>query len=186
MVDRPDAPGPWVISSYTNTRVNGKADDNQVSFTPILQWQLAWSTKPGEALWTGDLNPDGSGFVSGLNPGVTYYFWNRLRNEAGWSDLSARTSIRMKSRPDAPPPPSMISKDQDRVSLITRPNLEWHGASPVTSYELSYSLIPAFPDAGDIITHGPQSIFHLFDLNPGFTYHFWSRTSNIYGTSEWS
>jgi predicted phage tail protein len=178
----PGTPGPFVISSYTNTRVNGDADPGSNGGSPILEWQVAWGVHPTEALFTGTLNSDGSGFVSGLTPGQTYYFWNRQRNAVGWSKLSAATKIVTKDAPDAPKSPNMVRRTQTVATIAISPN--YNGGSPITSYSLVWGLSPN--DSNNIETQSSSPLFHLDGLDPGRTYYFWGRTSNIYGASDWS
>lgn len=177
----PDKPGPFVISSYTNVRVNGKATSNRESSDlPILQWQLAWGTHPTTAQWTGDLNSDGSGYVTGLVPGGTYYFWNRIRNADGWSALSSVTQVTMKNVPDAPKAPILIRRTQTSMTVLVAPNYD--GGAPITQYTLAYGLSPAGTDTSLV----GNATFYLTNLDPGKTYYFWGRTTNIYGNSDWS
>lgn len=182
MVSVPTAPGPWRISSWTNTRVNGKANTDGSGGATILQWQIGWGLSPNQADFVGDLNPDGSGFISGLTPGKTYYFWNRQRNSAGWSDMSSRTQVTMKDRPDAPKMPVAFSnRTQTSVKILVAPNDS--NGSPITSYTLAYGTSPASADVS--VTHQSAS-FYLSGLIPGEGYYLWAKTTNAYGTSEWS
>lgn len=186
MATVPLTPGPFQISSYTNVRVNGRALPTSDGGSPILQWQLAWGTQPTTADFVGDLNLDGTGFVTGLTPGTTYHFWNRTRNALGWSPLSARTTVTMKDVPETPKSPTFLNKTQDSITAVVVPN--YNGGSPITGYKLGYAkrvgLPPPVPT--DILTHGTQASFHLFDLDPAQTYRFWGKVINLYGESEWS
>lgn len=182
MATVPDAPGPFVISSYTNIRVNGDADPGSNGGSPILQWQLAWGTHPTTADFVGDLNSDGSGYVTGLVPGGTYYFWNRQRNAVGWSKLSAVTKITMKDAPDPPKSVILVRRTQTSMTVLVPPN-DNNGA-PITNYSLVYGLSPTNSD--NLVVHGTQATFVLNNLDPGKTYYFWGRTTNIYGDSDWS
>lgn len=182
MVTVPTAPGPWKISSWTNTRVNGDASANSSGGATILQWQVGWGLSPNQADFVGDLNSDGSGFISGLTPGKTYYFWNRQRNSAGWSDMSARTSVTMKDAPSPPKAPSFFTfKTQNSVKVLVVPTND--GGSRITSYELAYGLSPSSTSTS-IVQSSPQ--FTLTNLVPGEGYYFWAKASNIYGESDWS
>lgn len=186
MATEPLTPGPFRISTYTDVRVNGQAIRSSDGGSPILQWQLAWGTHPNTADFVGDLNLDGSGFVTGLTPGVKYYFWNRVRNAIGWSPLSVSTSVTMKNVPDAPQSPAFINKTQDSITAIVVPNS--NGGSPITNYKLGYAIragiTPPFPTT--ILTHGTQASFYISGLSPAQTYRFWGKTVNQYGESEWS
>ena len=153
MATEPMTPGPFQISSYTDERVNGRALKTSDGGSPILQWQLAWGTKPTTADFVGDLNLDGSGFVAGLTPGTTYYFWSRTRNAVGWSPLSPRVFITMKNVPDTPPSPGFINKEQTAITAIIAPG--GNGGSPITNYILGYALSTTLapPLPTDVITH---------------------------------
>lgn len=182
MATVPETPGPFAISSWTNVRVNGDADPGGNGGSPILQWQLAWGTKPTTADFVGDLNTDGSGFVTGLTPGATYYFWNRQRNAVGWSKLSTPTKVTMKDAPDPPKSPVLLTRTQTSMSVLIAPN-DNNGA-PITNYKLVYGLSPT--NSAGLLVNGTQAKFTLTNLDPGKTYYFWGRTTNIYGDSDWS
>jgi hypothetical protein len=182
VVTVPTAPGPFKITSWTNVRVNGKATANSTGGDDILEWQLAWGTHPTVANATGNLNSDGTGFVTGLVPGGTYYFWNRQRNSAGWSALSAMTQVTMKDVPDPPKIPSAFSnKTQTSVNILVAPN--GNGGVPITSYELAYGQSPA---STDVSIEQQSGLFHLTDLEPGEGYYLWAKAKNVYGESAWS
>lgn len=183
MATVPDAPGPFVITSYTNLRVNGKATAGNDGGSPILEWELAWGTHPTAATASGTLNSNGTGFVSGLVPGGTYYFWNRQRNAVGWSKLSAVTKITMKSPPDPPRAPTLVRRTQTAMTIAVSPN--YNGGAPITSYRIVYGLSPTNSD-NVLVDTGQQALFHLTDLDPGKTYYFWTKATNMYGESEWS
>lgn len=176
----PTAPGPFAITSYTNVRVAGKARANSTGGATILQWQLGWGKSPNTPEFVGDLNADGSGFVSGLTPGVNYYFWNRQRNAYGWSDLSSRTMVRTRDVPDAPHI-GLVTKDQTSFKVIVAPT--WNGDSPITSYTLWYGNSPNV--VGTPITHTSAS-FTVLGLTPGYNYYLWARANNVYGNGALS
>ena len=184
MVTVPTAPGPWKISSWTNTRVNGKANANSTGGDDILEWQLAWGTHPTTANFTGSLNSDGSGYVDGLAPGGTYYFWSRQRNSAGWSELSAMTQVKMKDAPDPPASPKSINKAQDSITVVTAPG--YNGGVAINKYELGYGIHTIGPDTVISNVTPTSPTFRLDNLIPGKTYYFWARAWNVYGVSAWS
>lgn len=184
MVTRPAAPYPFAILSWTNVRVNGKAKTQNNGGSAITEWQVAWGLKPGEPQFYGNLNLDGTGFISGLTPGKTYYFWNRQRNSTGiWSDFSPRTDIKMKDAPNAPKPPAFDRLTQTSVVVIVVPT--FNGLSSITSYKLVYGLSPTNSD-NLLVNNGSNPVFRLSNLEPGKRYYFWGRTTNIYGDSDWS
>lgn len=182
MATVPGRPGPFVITSYTDVRVNGDADPGSDGGSPILEWQLAWGTTPTAASDTGTLSSNGSGFVTPLNPGGTYYFWNRQRNAVGWSPLSPMTSVTMRGAPAPPKAPSLFTnKTQTSVRIVLSPNSD--GGSRITSYELAYGLSPS-STAVSVEDNG--AVFLLTGLDPGETYYLWAKAKNVYGESDWS
>lgn len=181
MAQVPNAPNGFIISSYTNTRVAGRAKANWNGGATILQWQLGWGRSPNTPEFVGDLNADGSGFVSGLIPGNYYYFWNRQRNAYGWSDLSVRTMVRTRDRPDPPRAIGIVSKDQTSFKVLVAPG--WTGDSPITQYTLWYGNSPNV--VGTAITH-PSASFTVLGLTPGYNYYLWAQAHNAYGSSDLS
>lgn len=182
MPTAPTAPNPWVISSYTNIRVAGKAKANSTGGATILQWQLGWGKSPSTPEQVGDLAADGSGFVAGLDPGTNYYFWNRQRNAYGWSALSARTSVRTRDVPDAPSAPAVAMKSQTNVNLFFAPG--WNGDSSILEYRYLRGMSPIGPSTS--ISTGLSTQLHDIDLIPGETYYYWAQARNVYGWSAFS
>lgn len=184
MVSTPSRPGPFKILTYTNTSVVGGAEDpSNMGDGHILEWEVAWGLSPNQADFSGNLNTDGSGVISGLTQGKTYYFWNRVRNEAGWSDLSSRSSQKLRDHPDVVKAPTIFAKKtQTSVQVTVQPN--GTGDSRITGYELAYGTSPA-STAVSISQASP--VFNLTGLNAGGTYYFWAKASNAYGESAaWS
>jgi hypothetical protein len=92
------------------------------------------------------------------------------------------TQVTMKDRPDPPKMPVAFSnKTQTSVKILVAPN-DSNGA-PITSYTLAYGTSPASTDVS--ITQ-QSAMFTLTGLIPGKGYYLWAKTTNIYGTSEWS
>lgn len=178
----PSPPQPFVISSYTNVRVSGRAIANNNGNSTILQWQVGWGTNPNVIQHFGNLNLNGTGFIGELTPGTVYYFWNRQRNSIGWSPYSTRSQIRTRDRPDAPHYPTISARSQDSFTIKITPN--WSGDAPITGYSLLYGKSPTF--SGTTIGGGSSGIFPLDNLDPGKTYYFWGRAHNEYGASDWS
>lgn len=182
MPTAPTAPGPWNITSYTNVRVAGQAKANSTGGATILQWQLGWGKSPNTPEQVGDLAADGSGFVTGLDPGTNYYFWNRQRNAYGWSDMSQRTMVRTRDVPDPPTTPISSFKTQTSVQLFSAP--QWTGDSPILEYRFGKSQTPYGP--ASVISTGTSPSLHEFNLDPGETYYYWIQARNAYGWSLWS
>lgn len=184
MAQVPNAPNGYVVSSYTNTRVSGKATANWNGGATILEWQIGWSStsSPNHVQFWGNLDLNGTGFIAGLQPGQTYYFWNRQRNAYGWSDLSVRTQRRLRDRPDPPLPPKAIFRSQTAAHIQIFPT--WTGDSPITGYSLVYGLSPTNSDG--LIGGGSSGTFLLNNLSAGRIYYLWGRAHNAYGASDWS
>jgi hypothetical protein len=177
----PNAPSRFAISSYTNTRVSGRASANWNGGATILEWQVAWGTNPTHTTASGHLNPDGTGVITGLTPGVTYYIVSRQRNAYGWSPFSEPAVVRMRDRPDPPSKPIALNKTQTTVNLMTAPG--WTGDSPITSYTFWISNSPNSVDSGFVRT-SPR-IF-IFGMKAAYNYYLWAQATNIYGTSDLS
>lgn len=181
----PSAPGVFRVLSYTDVRVDGDVNGGTTGGSPILQRQIAWGTSPnvpGNGGGFGNLNlSTGSGFITGLTPGYTYYFWNRARNAIGWGPWSARTSLRMKNQPDPPDYPALYSRTQTSITLRVLANYD--GASPIQGYRIRYGLSP---DAPTNIISSTSNLITINNLSPGATYYFWGQAYNIYGDSYYS
>jgi fibronectin type III domain protein len=186
MATVPPAPGVFRILSYTNVRVDGDVNGGGgTGGSPILQHQVAWGTSPnvpGNGGGFGNLDiSTGGGFITGLAPGVNYYFWNRLRNAIGFGPWSPRNDVRMKDRPDPTDYPRMSAKTQTTGILSISPN--WDGDSVITGYRLSWGTSPNVPQfTKDSV--GP--LFTLANLSPGLMYYFWGQAANTYGISDYS
>lgn len=185
MATVPGPPGVFRILTYTNTRVDGDVNGGDTGGSVILQHQVAYGTSPnvpGNGGGFGNLTiGTGSGFITGLTPGSTYYFWNRMRNAIGWGPWSPRNHVRMRSRPDPTDYPKLHSMSQTTIKMRIYPN--YNGDSPITQYRLSYGSSPNIPGAA--VTSASQDIL-LTGLSPGALYYFWGQAINAYGISDYS
>ena len=181
----PAAPGAWYVSAYSNVRVEGDADPGSNGGSAILQWQIAWGTSPnvpGNGGGFGNLSlSTGWGFITGLQPGWIYYFWNRQRNAHGWSGWSPRTMLRMRDVPDPPDYPALVSRTQTSISLRVMANYD--GDSAIGAYRVRYGLSP---DAPTNIVSSATNLVTINNLQPGATYYFWGQAANVYGDSAYS
>jgi hypothetical protein len=187
MATVPGQPGMFRILSYTNTRVDGDVNGGEGNGgSPILQHQLGWGTSPnvpGNGGGFGDLNVStGSGFVSGLTPGVNYYFWSRWRNAIGWGPWSPRNMVRMRDVPDPTDYPAFVARTQTSITVKINPN--WNGDSPITGYKLWYGVSPNVPGPSTRVSTAQQ--ITVTNLLPGATYYFWAQAINTYGFSNLS
>lgn len=180
----PPQPGPFSILSYSDVAVVGDADGNGTGGATPLEWDLRYGTAPNVNDATGNGNlvlSTGAGQVEDLVPGLTYYFWNRIRNVNGWSPWSPRTQVRTRSKPDPPDSPSMIWRTQNSIQLKIVPN--YNGDNPIHSYRLRWGLNPDEPTAQVVST---SNIITIGGLSPGATYYFWGTAINGYGESFYS
>lgn len=181
----PDAPGAFYVSAYSNEYVNGDADPGSNNGAAILQWQFAWGTSPTTPGGGGGANnlslSTGYGEVDGLNPGSTYYFWNRQRNSHGYGPWSPRTMLRMRDVPDPPDAPVVVSRNQTSITVRIDPNYD--GDSGIGAYRVRYGLSPNAPTN---IGSSSTRYITLTGLSPGQIYYFWGQAANIYGDSAYS
>lgn len=89
----PPKPGPVTFSNVTQRSLTAKFSGNGTGGTPILEWQLAYGPNPDVKSTIITSNMNGINDISGLIPGLRYYFWARGRNAVGWSDWSFRTTV---------------------------------------------------------------------------------------------
>lgn len=94
----PDAPQPYpsvgtAVDQATTTSLRYRFEGFGNGGSPILEWQIEWSTNPAfpSGSWNSAVS-SGTSTVTGLNPGTTYYFRSRGRNAVGWSAYSAVAS----------------------------------------------------------------------------------------------
>lgn len=90
--DVPDAPGAVALTSPTMTKVHAKFTGNGNGGSAILEYRIGYgtsSTAPVSYASGYDID------ITGLTPGAINYFWAQSRNAYGWSDLSARSSVKL-------------------------------------------------------------------------------------------
>ena len=90
----PDAPSIPVISSITQTTVVATWHANGSNGSTIIDMQLGYGTSSSAPTTT--VTATSPKTVTGLLPGVKYYFWARVRNGVGygpWSASSNATTI---------------------------------------------------------------------------------------------
>lgn len=88
----PDAPSAPVISNATPTSVDLSWSPNDDGGLPIFAFEIGYSTDPDDPEDNLINNVTSPYTLTGLDPGVTYYFWVRAENAVGDSDFSERTS----------------------------------------------------------------------------------------------
>lgn len=85
----PPAPRSLGISDETQTSMTYRFQSNGDGGAAIREWQVGYSLNPnGPQSYIGSW---GTANLYNLNPGSTYYFWSRGRNDVGWSPWSSRS-----------------------------------------------------------------------------------------------
>jgi hypothetical protein len=90
--DAPDAPTSVALSQVTQTSVFCTFTDNAINGSNIVARQIGYGQNSTAPITT--INSDGTTAISGLTPGIVYYFWARSSNEYGYGPWSVRTSVR--------------------------------------------------------------------------------------------
>lgn len=89
----PDAPSAPVISDVTQVSVVATWTPNGDGGTAITSYQLGYGTNSSAPTTTVTATSPKS--VTGLTPGLTYYFWTRAINSVGTGPWSAPTSVKL-------------------------------------------------------------------------------------------
>lgn len=84
----PPNPSNPVISDIKQTQVKASVTDKGDGGLGIVEYQVAYDTDPNVQylIWSSNSN---TMVITGLSPGLTYYFRSRVRNSEGWSGWSA-------------------------------------------------------------------------------------------------
>jgi hypothetical protein len=81
----PAAPSPVTLSGLTQTTIHATFTDNSNGGSTILERRVGYGTSssaPQSYISGNNVN------ITGLTPGIIYYFWSQSRNVVGWSPLS--------------------------------------------------------------------------------------------------
>lgn len=101
-----------------------------------------------------------------------------------WSELVEFTT---ESAPEAPNPPTLVSPDDNEVSVSTLPTFVWEAAQSADNYELQIADNDAFSDPIVEMIDGAETEFTLDeDLNENSSYYWKMRSMNAGGTGLWS
>lgn len=85
----PPAPTPVELDLVTQNSLRAIFHNQGDGGTPVREWQLAYGQDPNTPQFF--VTTNGTVNLSALDPGKTYYFWARGRNDVGWGAYSART-----------------------------------------------------------------------------------------------
>jgi len=175
----PSIPSIVTLSSVTNTSVMASFTDGASNGAAIDARQIGYGTSPTNVQNT--ISSDGSTAITGLTPGVTYYFWARTHNSVGWSGYGTRGTATTYQVPEAPDSPILSNATQ--TSFVVSFTDNGTGGSPIVEREIVYTIDD--PDVGN--THvNYTGVMTVSGLLPGTEYIVWSRVRNAAGLSPYS
>jgi len=166
---------PGETTMYVNANSNGNGG------LAIDQFQLRYDEdsaagSPGYLSLSLD---NGTGTVTGLTKGVTYYLWVRAHNSKGWGAWSGRVSRVTWTNPAAPTKP--VISDITQSSVVLKFTDGAANGTPITLREVGYRR-PGTTEWTVVPSTGSSKISGL----PGGTLEFAARTWNAVGVSPWS
>lgn len=91
----PDAPSPVTLTNVTTNSVHVTFTDGANNGSAIDARHIGYGTTSNTPQKT--ISSNKSTTITGLIPGVKYYFWVRAHNAAGWSSWSASRNVTMIS-----------------------------------------------------------------------------------------
>lgn len=179
--DLPSAPHSYHIDTLdqTSIRYYYAPDPNQGGGS-ALEFQTGYGTDPNgpQAIIESDAN--GVVTVGGLNRNTRYYFWSRMRNEAGWSNWSDRLDSVTLAYVPASTTPTGISATQNTVHYTFVGGDD--GGAPILEWQIGYGTDPNNVQ----YTTGSNGDTVIGGLSPATTWYFWSRGRNQAGWGPWS
>lgn len=89
-LDVPDPPSIVTLTNKTQVSVDASFTVNYNGGTGIIENQIGYGTSPTSVQQTVSSR---IATITGLEPGLTYYFWARSRNAIGWSAWGPRNHI---------------------------------------------------------------------------------------------
>lgn len=181
-IDRNTVPAPPstpTISNVGSTQVDVTFSDGSNGGVAIDSRQIGYSTSSAAPATI--ISSDGSTTVTGLSPGITYYFWARTHNAKGYSAWSARSQATTLRVPDAPSTPVVVEVGPTNVTVSWTPN--GNGGAAITAYEVAYATSPSGAGATYVSGTSPKEVT---GLTPATVYYFFVRAQNSVGWSPLS
>lgn len=176
----PQAPDPVTFSSKTATSLVASFTDNGNGGHVIDSRQIGYAPNQPSGP-TVIVASDGSTTISGLVAGQLYTFWARVHNSLGYSSWSSKSTVTMLRRPFPPSQPVLTLVEQTSLNIkATDGN---NGGSAITARQFSYNTTNSHTGETVVDYDGDAPIT---GLSPGEKLYFWARTTNVYGTSDWS
>lgn len=118
--------------------------------------------------------------VTGLTPGIRYYFWARTHNSKGYSPWSSAASFVTLKVPDAPDTAIVSSPTQTSVDISFTEN--GNGGAGITGREIGYGTSPVSVEHSVTYT----GVMTISGLQPATVYYFFTRVRNSVGWSAYS
>lgn len=87
----PDAPSTPILTDISPTTVTVSWTPNSDGGTPITDFEVGYATSSSAP--TSFVTGTSPKIITGLTPGVTYYFWVRAQNSVGWGSYSASANV---------------------------------------------------------------------------------------------
>lgn len=178
-VDRVEAPPAptTTITGRTNTTISVDSDQTGTGGGTIDERQAGYGTSSSspQSYKTLALS-NGTGTLTGLNPGTTYYVWTRIHNEKGWSPWSSRKSQKTDDVPAAPTAPVVSDITQD--SFFSDFDSNGTGGVSIIEWETSWGKTPGAVAGTILASSGNQTVDNL---DAGEIYYVRGRGRNTYG-----
>lgn len=89
----PPAPSHIGLDQITQTSMRYRFQNNGDGGSPVLEWEVGWSTSPSGATWF--TTSGGTSIFTNLNPHQRYYFWSHGRNAHGWGPWTSTYATAM-------------------------------------------------------------------------------------------
>lgn len=175
-------PAPTIVTlTPSETTMYVDMNSNGTGGATVDRWQLGWSTSSSAPSSYMDLNlSNGTGTVTGLVRGTTYYFWARGHNSKGWGAWSARKSATTWTVPTAPSAPVASNISQFSATVKTTPNAT--GGTAILEYQFGFGLTSGVVDTW--LSSGLTTTLDVAGLSPGKTYYVVARARNAVGWSN--